>query len=112
MGNGMVANPAILAPMSGVTDTPFRRLAAALGAGLVVSEMTASAALVQGRPAARLRAEGQGLRPHVVQLAGLPARRVGGGAALGGGRGAPPLPTNICGSPPRRATGRTAAAPR
>ena len=40
------ANRVVLAPMSGVTDAPFRRLAARLGAGLVVSEMTASAQLV------------------------------------------------------------------
>ena len=33
-------NPVLLAPMSGVTDAPFRRQAAGLGAGLVISEMT------------------------------------------------------------------------
>ena len=43
IGDIGVANPVILAPMSGVTDAPFRRLAARLGAGLVVSEMTACA---------------------------------------------------------------------
>ena len=37
-----VADPVILAPMSGITDRPFRRLAKRLGAGLVVSEMIAS----------------------------------------------------------------------
>jgi hypothetical protein len=37
-------NPVLLAPMSGVTDAPFRRLVASLGAGLVISEMTACAA--------------------------------------------------------------------
>jgi len=40
-----LSNPVLLAPMSGITDAPFRRLAASLGAGLVVSEMTACAAL-------------------------------------------------------------------
>src|SRR5208282_4770378 len=34
-------NPVLLAPMSGITDAPFRRMAASLGAGLVISEMTA-----------------------------------------------------------------------
>ena len=43
----------LLAPMSGVTDAPFRRLVARLGAGLVVSEMVASDALVEGRRDAR-----------------------------------------------------------
>ena len=40
IGDIEVANRVLLAPMSGVTDAPFRRLAASLGAGLVVSEMT------------------------------------------------------------------------
>lgn len=38
IGDIDVATPVFLAPMSGVTDSPFRRLAAELGAGLVVSE--------------------------------------------------------------------------
>ncbi|MBF0561843.1 MAG: tRNA dihydrouridine synthase DusB [Alphaproteobacteria bacterium] len=41
-------NPVILAPMSGITDAPFRRLARRLGAGLVVSEMIASNAVIHG----------------------------------------------------------------
>ena len=40
-------NPVLLAPMSGVTDAPFRRQAVGLGAGLVISEMTACAALAE-----------------------------------------------------------------
>src|SRR5262249_25154789 len=59
--------------MSGVTDAPFRRLVARLGAGLVGSEMTASSDLVEGCPNATLRAEGQGVGVHVVQLAGCAA---------------------------------------
>ena len=55
IGDIAVANRVLLAPMSGVTDAPFRRLAASLGAGLVVSEMTASDDLVHGRPMSRLR---------------------------------------------------------
>ena len=50
-----VPNRVILAPMSGITDAPFRRLAEKHGAGLVVSEMTASAALVEGQREARSR---------------------------------------------------------
>src|SRR6266516_1954458 len=69
----MLPTPVILAPMSGVTDAPFRRLVARLGAGLVVSEMTASAAWAAGCPDARLRAEGEGLAVPVVQLAGCEA---------------------------------------
>jgi len=65
-----VPNRVVLAPMSGVTDAPVRRLIARLGAGLVVSEMTASQALVEGRPDVVLRTEGRGLGIQVVQLAG------------------------------------------
>jgi len=53
-----------------VTDVAFRRIAKRLGAGLVVSEMVASDELVKGSAEAQLRAEGAGIEPHVVQLAG------------------------------------------
>src|SRR5262249_30672450 len=69
VGSVHVGNPVLLAPMSGITDSPFRRLVAQLGAGLVVSEMTASAALVQGRRDMRRRTRTHGIGPHVVQLA-------------------------------------------
>ena len=42
-----IDQPVILAPMSGVTDLPFRRLAKQLGAGMVVSEMIASWAMIR-----------------------------------------------------------------
>src|ERR1700716_1594930 len=76
----LLPNRVVLAPMSGVTDAPFRRLVAELGAGRVVAEMPASAALVEGRRDARLRAEGQGVGLHVVQLAGCEAHWMGEGA--------------------------------
>src|SRR2546426_7140433 len=90
--------------MSGVTDAPFRRLAADLGAGLVVSEMTASAALAEGRPDARLRAEGRGLRTHVVQLAGCEARWMGEAARIAEACGAAIIDINM-GCPARHVTG-------
>src|SRR5262245_38168881 len=80
--------------MSGMTDAPFRRLAADLGAGLVVSEMTASAAL----------AEGRGLRAHVVQLAGCEARWMGEGARVAEASGAAVIDINM-GCPARQVTG-------
>ena len=86
IGDIQVANRVLLAPMSGVTDVPFRRLAAALGAGLVVSEMTASDDLAQGRPISRLRCEAAGVGPHVVQLAGCEARWMREGRADCGSR--------------------------
>jgi tRNA-dihydrouridine synthase B len=104
VGNVTLPSPVILAPMSGVTDAPFRRLVARLGAGLVVSEMTASAALAEGCPAALLRAEGQGLNVHVVQLAGCEARWMGEGARVAEASGAAIIDINM-GCPARQVTG-------
>jgi len=70
IGAVRIETTAVLAPLSGVTDVVFRRIAKRLGAGLVVSEMVASDELVQGSGEAQLRAEGAGIEPHVVQLAG------------------------------------------
>src|SRR4051812_38650054 len=89
IGDIDLANRVLLAPMSGITDAPFRRMAESLGAGLVVSEMTASDDLVHGRPMSLLRCEATGLGAHVVQLAGCEARWMAEGAriaeAAGGG---------------------------
>ena len=104
IGDVTLPNPAVLAPMSGVTDAPFRHLAAELGAGLVVSEMTASAALAQSRPDAQLRAQGQGLRTHVVQLVGCEARWMGEGARIAEATGAAVIDINM-GCPARQVTG-------
>jgi tRNA-dihydrouridine synthase B len=104
IGNVALANPVILAPMSGVTDAPFRRLVARLGAGLVVSEMTASDALAEGCPNAALRAEGQGLGIHVVQLAGCEARWMGEAARIAEDAGAAIIDINM-GCPARHVTG-------
>src|SRR6266702_7032276 len=82
IGDIAVANRVLLAPMSGVTDAPFRRLVARLGAGLVVSEMTASDALASGDREARLRADGQGVGIPVVQLAGCEAKWMAEGARV------------------------------
>ena len=46
IGDIALADPVILAPMSGVTDLPFRKLVKKWGAGLVVSEMVASRAMI------------------------------------------------------------------
>ena len=64
-------NRVFLAPMSGVTDEPFRTVAHENGAGLVVSEMVASEELVKARPDMLRRALGaESLSPFVIQLAG------------------------------------------
>lgn len=82
IGSQVPANPVFLAPMTGVSDLPFRRLAHEQGAGLVVSEMVASAELVQKRADVVRRAEGTGLRPFVIQLVGCEARWMAEGARI------------------------------
>src|SRR5215467_4462200 len=103
VGEVTIANRVFLAPMSGVTDAPFRRLAARLGAGLVVSEMTACAALAIGKHNARLRIEATGNSCHVVQLAGCEARWMAEGARIVADGGAAIIDINM-GCPARHVT--------
>ena len=66
-----IETPVILAPMAGVTDLPFRRLAREEGAGLVVSEMIASTAMIRENWQSLKMAEVEGFgAPSSVQLAG------------------------------------------
>jgi nifR3 family TIM-barrel protein len=104
IGPIVLANRVILAPMSGVTDLPFRRLVARLGAALVVSEMTASDKLVEGRRDARLRSEGAGIGTHVVQLAGCEARWMGEAARIAEQSGADVIDINM-GCPAKHVVG-------
>ena len=89
--------------MSGVTDAPFRRMAAGLGAGLVISEMTACAALANGKRDARRRVENQGTGLHVVQLAGCEARWMAEGARMAQDAGAAIVDINM-GCPAKHVT--------
>ena len=99
-----VPDPVLLAPMSGVTDAPFRRMAASLGAGLVVSEMTACGALAAGKRMARRRVEDHGAGLHVVQLAGCEARWMEEGARIAADAGADIIDINM-GCPAKHVTG-------
>ena len=103
IGQLELSNRVILAPMSGVTDAPFRRLAAQLGAGLVVSEMAACAALARSRPDVRLRVEGQGIGLHVVQIAGCERHWMAEGARIAVGAGAQVVDINM-GCPAKHVT--------
>lgn len=100
-----LTNPVILAPMTGVTDLPFRRLANGLGAGLVVSEMVASAELAAARPDVVRRAEGRELATYVIQLVGCEARWMSEAARMCEGYGASAIDINM-GCPSREVTGR------
>ena len=103
IGDLSVDVPVVLAPMSGVTDAPFRKLAAQLGTALVVSEMTASDDLARGRPVARLRCEASGIGLHVVQLAGCETQWMAEGARIAEAAGADIIDINM-GCPARHVT--------
>lgn len=101
-----LANNVAIAPMSGVSDLPFRRAAAAGGAGLIVSEMVASAELVKARPDVVRRAEGDpSISPFVIQLAGSDERWMAEGAKLAEAAGADIIDINM-GCPSRQVTGK------
>jgi tRNA-dihydrouridine synthase B len=103
IGTVTMPNRVVLAPMSGITDAPFRRLAEKLGAGLVVSEMTACAGLVRGDREAGVRSEGRGVAIHVVQLAGCEAQWMGEGARIAEAQGADIIDINM-GCPSKQVT--------
>jgi len=105
VGRHDVVRPAVLAPMSGVSDLPFRELAVEYGAGLVVSEMVASRELVAARKDVLRRALGRHLRPFVVQLVGHDPGWMGRGAAVAVDLGAEVVDINM-GCPAREVTGR------
>lgn len=96
VGPVVIDNPVILAPMSGVSDLPFRRLVKSLGAGLVVSEMIASEAMIratrQSLTMARSCPEEQ---PMAVQLAGCEPRVMAEAAKLNADRGAQIIDINF-----------------
>src|SRR5437763_12492256 len=82
-------DPVILAPMSGVSDLPFRRLVKRLGAGLVVSEMIASEAMIrETRQSMTMAKSCSDEQPMAVQLAGCEPRVVAEAAKLNADRGA------------------------
>lgn len=89
-------NPVILAPMSGVTDMPFRRLVKKFGAGLVVSEMIASQAMIREcRKTMQMsqRAPDEGIM--AVQIAGCEPEVMGEAAKLNEDRGADIIDINF-----------------
>jgi len=102
--NVVLRNRVFLAPMSGVSDLPFRKRAAAAEAGMVVSEMVASAELCNRHKESLLRLSGEGLGTHVVQLAGREAHWMGEAAIIAEGEGADIIDINM-GCPAKKVTG-------
>ena len=105
IGGQTAPNRVLLAPMSGVSDLPFRRIAHRLGAGLVVSEMVASEELVRQRADVVRRAQGRELSPFAIQLVGREAHWMAEGARIVEGLGADIVDINM-GCPAREVTGK------
>ncbi len=89
LGSVMLADPVILAPMSGVSDLPFRRIVKRHGAALVVSEMIASEAAIRDtRQSLTMAQSCPEEQPMAVQLAGCEPRIVAEAAKVCADRGA------------------------
>lgn len=97
-----------IAPMTGVSDLPFRLAAANLGASYVATEMVACAEFASGRPdVVRRSAVGEGLPLMVVQLVGRDPRWMAEGARLASAAGAQIIDLNF-GCPAKEVTGKAA----
>ena len=103
VGKIKLPNNVLLAPMSGVTDLPFRKLAHELGAGLVVSEMIASKSLVQEKKIELRKTERGSEKPFVIQLAGRETRWMEEGARIAEAKGADIIDINM-GCPAKQVT--------
>lgn len=104
-----ISPPVLLAPLAGITDLPYRRLVARFGAGLVVSEMIASAEMVTERPSVRAKARsdlglGEASVRTSVQLAGREAGPMAEAARIVEGLGAGLIDINM-GCPAKQVTG-------
>ena len=107
IGSVTLDNPVILAPMSGVTDMPCRRLVKRMGAGLVVSEMIASQAMIRSnRQTMKMASNCAEEHPMSVQLAGCEPDVMAEAARMNVDRGAALIDINMgCPVPKVRKTG-------
>ncbi|WP_334165025.1 tRNA dihydrouridine synthase DusB [Phenylobacterium sp.] len=105
LGSVEVGGRAWIAPMTGVSDLPFRKAASRLGAAYVATEMVACAEFSKGRPdVVRRAAVGEGLPLMVVQLVGRDPAHVAEGARLAVRAGAQIVDLNF-GCPAKEVTG-------
>ena len=105
IGGVKVGGRVWIAPMTGVSDLPFRRAASRLGAAYVATEMVACAEFSKGRPdVVRRAAVGEGLPLMVVQLVGRDPRHIAEGARLAAEAGAEIIDLNF-GCPAKEVTG-------
>jgi nifR3 family TIM-barrel protein len=105
IGGVEIAGRVLTAPMTGVSDLPFRRAASKLGAPYVATEMVACEMFACGRPdVVRRAAVGEGLPLMVVQLVGREAQWLAKGAAMAEAAGAEIIDINM-GCPAKEVTG-------
>jgi tRNA-dihydrouridine synthase B len=105
VGEVEIAGRTWLAPMTGVSDLPFRRTASRLGAAYVATEMVACNEFSRGRPdVVRRAAVGEGLPLMVIQLVGCETGPVAEGARLAAQAGAEIIDLNF-GCPAKEVTG-------
>ena len=105
IGGVHIRGRVLTAPMTGVSDLPFRRAASRLGAPYVATEMVACEMFARGRPdVVRRAAVGEGLPLTVIQLVGRDARWLAQGAALAEAAGADLIDVNM-GCPAKEVTG-------
>src|SRR5258705_13080399 len=110
-GGVRIDAPVILAPMSGVTDLPFRRTAKALGAGMVVSEMIASWAMIRENAKTLSMAQVDGAGGiSAVQLAGCDPAAMAEAARIAADKGADLIDINF-GCPVKKVAVGHAAGP-
>src|SRR3954467_320925 len=96
IGGVEIAGRCWIAPMTGVSDLPFRETAARLGAAYVATEMVACAEFARGRPdVVRRAAVGEGLPLMVVQLVGRDPTFMGQGARMAADAGAQIIDLNF-----------------
>ena len=108
IGDVTVPGQVLMAPMTGVTDLPFRVLACRLGAAYVATEMVAAKELARARPdVVRRAAVGAGLPLTVIQLVGRDPEQMGEGARIAEKAGADIVDLNF-GCPAKEVTGSAA----
>src|ERR1700749_3499713 len=105
IGDVVIPGRVLTAPMTGVSDLPFRRIASSCGVPYVATEMVACDAFARGRPdVVRRAAIGDGLPLMVIQLVGRSPEWIARGAKLAEEAGADLLDLNM-GCPAKEVTG-------
>jgi tRNA-dihydrouridine synthase B len=108
IGPHRLPGPVVLAPMAGISDSPFRRLCRSWGASLAASEMTTDDLSLRGSRKTRLRLRfDDESGPRVVQLAGSEPARLAEAARIAAGEGADIIDINM-GCPAKKVCRRAA----